>query len=367
MIPLFIPAITLAGVAVLTKYTSDSRSDSNKPKFRLKPMRMEPGKTFTLHNPVRSIIDTFASRPNPFKNLVNGGLNRSNPFGNLTRRPANLPNPIRNLFSADGQNPFRNLFSTLSSTVSGLTKKPQEDYNKVLKGFIPEDAYLLTPQYPPDSQNFRLADIDGDSRSELLATYRQNDEIKTLILKKQGETWGVADEILHPQHDNLHYRGIADITGQGRKQLLFGMTSEGKPASLYGYTYEDNKSKQLFTQEYDQFEIVRHSRSPKACFAVWNRKDADSYDINVLQWDGTKLEPVPNSSGYYLRNVAAYYANKVKKNPRSAAGWYNLADALIKAGEYKDALTAIEEGNRSDRNMLYADKFADLKNSISKG
>jgi len=226
----------------------------------------------------------------------------------------------------------------------------------------------LTPQYPKNSEEIHFADLDGDSQNELIASFRHNNEIKTLILKKQNNHWHKAAEISNPEHDTISYRGAADVKGEGKKQLLLGLSSNENTPTLYGYSLENSTAKKIFHRSYHRFEILGSSKnndaSEKAKLAVWDKKDTDSYDIQVLHWNGLELEPVKDTSSYHYKSAVPHYVKKVKQKPNSPSNWYNLADALEKSGVYRDALVAVKVGMKQDANSAFKENFLELRNKL---
>lgn len=268
-------------------------------------------------------------------------------------------------------NPLQALFQGLASNLSRAFQKPlREDYNAIVKGFLPANAQLLTPQYPVISGEIQHVDVDGDSIRELIASYKANDEIKTIILKKQNGKWIKAAEAGNPGYDTINYRGVANITGEDRKQLLLGLTSTGRVPTLYGYSLENKGINKLFTQNYHKFEVLRsqgkgQETAGKARLAIWNEKDAGIYDIDVLQWNGTQLESSENIASYYLKSVIPYHARKLGQTPYNPSNWYNLADALKNVGAHKDALIATEVGMNVDKKSEFKERFMALRSEIT--
>jgi hypothetical protein len=267
-------------------------------------------------------------------------------------------------------NPLHTLFRGLTSTLSQITKKPvTEDYNAIVRGFIPSNAKHLIPQYPASSREVQLADLDGDSQNELITSFKHNNEVRTIILKKQNGLWNKAGEINHSAHDTINYRDVADVTGKGKKQLLISLTSTGKTPALYGYSFENSKVHEMFSRSYHRLEVLNQPQNgnavSKAQLAIWDKKDNDAYNVEVLHWNGSKLEPIENNTNYYYKKVAPYYAKKVKQTPYTASSWYNLAHALTKAGSRKDALIAVEVGMRQDPKSEFKEKFLALRNEIA--
>jgi len=311
-------------------------------------------------NGIAQIIKILLSKYNSSKLSGNRKFeHKSRPrTDHMTRKAANAINPLQTL--------LKGISSTLSQFTTRTTK---EDYSTVVKSFLPANAKLLTPKYPGDSREIQFADLDGDSYKELIASYRLYDEIKTIILKKQNEHWSKAAEISNLEYDTLSYRGTTDITGVGRKQLLIGLSSGGKASTLFGYSLDNKKINKMFDRCFSRFAVLEQSKdkdaAARAQLAIWNKKDSGAYSIEVLHWNGLQLEPIKKVTPYYSRSVIPYFAQKVKDSPYTASHWYNLADALEKAGANRDALMAVKVGISQDRNSSLTESFLALKNRIS--
>lgn len=267
---------------------------------------------------------------------------------------------------------FLNTLSrSLTTSISRAAKKIMgEDYSSILKEFIPQGANPVRPQYPPNAGRYLFADLDGDLKDELITSYRLDNELKTIVLKKEDERWYKIAEVSNNDYTTLDYIDAADIKGEGKKHLVLGLESKGKTPVLYGYSLENGRTEELFSKNYNIADLIEapktRSNSGKAQLAVWNRKEDDSYDIEMLQWNGTELEPVKTRTpDYYQRYVVPYYAQRVKRSPNSPSCWCDLADSLEKAGMSRDALIAAEIGINQDKNLLYREKLTQLKNRLA--
>jgi len=282
-------------------------------------------------------------------------------------RPLNIPNPVQSL---------QKLQTTVQSMVSGLTSSlsqitglgPKEDYVAVARNFIPREAKLVKPQFPADSGEILLADIDGDSHDEVIASYKLDDPaLRTMVLKKRKDEWTKIAEIINPDFEEIHYRNMANITGHGKQQMVIGLASHGKTKTLHGYSLEAEGFKKLFSRNYHKLEALglpgQKSSLPRTQFALWNENCDGAYDIEVMDWDGIALATT-DSSRYYNRKVLPYYIRQLKQNPVKTSNWYLLADALAKAGAKKEAISVIDSGMKRDRSFEYADKFQSLKSRL---
>ena len=132
---------------------------------------------------------------------------------------------------------------------------------------------------------------------------------------------------------------------------------------------ENGEVYKAFSYDCDKFDVLRKSANRNAPLpidiAIWNKQNDGIYDISVLRWNGIQFEPVPGDySDYYGKKAVPYLAMKAKYAPYSAANWYNLAVALVKAGAYRDALTAINVGIDMDRDGTFKDRFLALRSEL---
>ncbi|MCR4435961.1 MAG: hypothetical protein QHH06_08730 [Clostridiales bacterium] len=266
-------------------------------------------------------------------------------------------------------NPFRPLYKGLKSALSQIAKiTAREDYSTVIKDFLPSGAALLKPRYPLNSKEIQLADLDGDSVKELVASFKHNNEIKTVILKKEKERWHKAAEISNPGYNAIHFRDTISITGEGKRQLLLGLTSNEKLPTLYGYDFSNNGADKILDRTYKRFELLRapqrKSIPARAQLAVWNKNDTGGYDIDVLHWKDSQLQPQKNISTYYANSVVPYYARKIRQSPYDPSLWYNFAEALSKTGLRRDTLIAINVGMSQAQDASLKEKFLELRSKI---
>jgi len=178
-------------------------------------------------------------------------------------------------------------FSQLKESASKLNRKT-ESYYTIAKKFVPENTKLLLPESPSYTREIHLSDIDGDLSEELITSFKLNDEIRTVILKKQNDSWYTAAEITNNEYEILDHRSVADLTGAGKKQLILGLSSRGKPSQVYGYSLENGKTNELFSRNYDRLDVLRESKNraaqSKAELGVWTRQMTV---LTILKcWDG---------------------------------------------------------------------------------
>lgn len=325
MVPLQIPGIAIAGCALLTQYRKTNK------KFTLKRAGTMPA----------------PGKPKVYK--------------------------MKRIYKApDLTKPFKSFINGLSSTLSNISyagrRVEKENYSSIVKDFIPGNAVLLKPERPFGAAKIQLVDLDGDSHNEIIASYKDGSDIQTILLKKDNGIWIKIAEVRSCNCDTVSYRGFSNITGEKQKQLLLGVSSEGKPRTLYVYSLKEGTFNEIFSQDYYRFGIIKNRdkkrNDSKPQLALWYKNDSNSFDIDLLEWNNSAFKAAGNVSDYYYNEVVPYCAGLVKQSPYSPDKWYCFADALFKAQMYRDSLTAIQLGMSVDKNNEYTDKFKLLQNDV---
>ncbi|NLD47656.1 MAG: hypothetical protein GX660_10720 [Clostridiaceae bacterium] len=304
----------------------------------------------------------LAARALTNRNTSSIGAGRKKPLQifSIRRLPGKAFTPV---------NPFNTMYKILSSLTQVRQKNESVDYNTVAARFIPPDGQLVGPKFPANSPKILLADLDGDSKKELIVTYRIDTSIKTIVLKNNNDQWELAGEGDAPSYGALNFRYAEDLTGDGKKQLLVGVTSDSARPVLYGYSFDNCCLSEIFKMDYQRLELLNPSTKNKRAsgssqLAIWNSKDSGAYDINVYKWNGQALEQQNDLANYYIRSILPYHVKEIRKNPYTPLNWYRLADVLSKSGLHNDALTAVETGIRLDSDSKYKERFEALRKDI---
>ncbi|HEX2947812.1 MAG TPA: hypothetical protein VHT96_17885 [Clostridia bacterium] len=265
----------------------------------------------------------------------------------------------------DLRKPVESLLKSLNKTVSQFTAKPERvDYHAVVNSFLPPGAKLLNAQFP--AGEIQSADVDSDKRSELIASYRTMEGIRTIVLKKDEVQWFKMAEISTPDYDEVHYRGVADMAGDGKKYLLLGLVSRQRIRTLFAYSMTDGGAKKIFSKNYSKLDLQKSrdtAGAVKDVIAVWNENSPGIYDIELVRWNGIDLERM-NSNRYLSSKVVPYYIGQLRQNPNSVADWYNLADSLSRSGDRASALRAVNLGLGHNPDTYLKERFNALKSKL---
>lgn len=263
--------------------------------------------------------------------------------------------------------PVESLIKGLNNITAQFNSKPEKiDYTAVVNSFLPPGARLIKPQYPEDAGEIQFDDLDGDGRNELVTSYRSGDGLRTLVLKKDEVQWYKMAEISNPEFTDMHYRNSADIAGDGKLNLLLGLTSSRQDRTLFAYSVSDGSSKKIFSKKYSKLELVKTrsaSGHAKDACALWHETAPGIFDIELVHWNGIDLESL-DKSRYLAGKVLPYYIKKLRQDPDDTTGWYNLADTFLKAGDKTRAERALMYGLEHDPDPLMKDRFAELQRQL---
>lgn len=266
---------------------------------------------------------------------------------------------------ADLRKPVDNFVKSLNNAVAQLTYKPEKiDYRIIVNGFLPPGAKLIKPQYPEQAGEIQFVDLDGDGRSELIASYITGDGIRTLVLKKDEVQWYKMAEVSSPGYSSIHYRTCADISGEGKKDLLLGLVSNQQGRMLFAYSLSDGSSKKIFGRKYDKLEVIR--RSPRVsgdAVALWHEEAPGIYNIELIRWNGIDIEQL-DKTRYLGTRVLPYYIRKLRQDPSDITGWYNLAGTFMDAGDRVNAAKAIRYALEFDPDPAMRGRLMELRQKL---
>ena len=312
------------------------------------------------------VLDKLASRSiRYYSGLLKSDRFRANLLPALKRFSESFPTiglPSLN----DLRKPVETIMKGLSNITAQFYTKPEKiDYNAVVNSFLPPGARLIKPEYPGNAGEIQFADLDGDGRSELVTSYRTGDGIRTLVLKKDEVQWYKMAEISDPESTEMHYRNSADITGDGKPNLLLGLVT-GQNRTLIAYSVSDGGSKKIFSKKYDKLELVRSrdasGRIRDAC-SLWHETSPGIFDIELVHWNGIDLESL-DKTRYLAGKVLPYYIRKLRQDPDDTAAWYNLADTFMKTGDKARAERAVMYGLEHDPDPLMKERFSELQRQL---
>lgn len=255
------------------------------------------------------------------------------------------------------------LYTLLSFVILNLSPifvqanvKLNKELTKIVKEFIPSNSLLVSPKKPLSTQPFQLYDFDKDEQKEIIITYEikakeqpSPSQFGALLLKKDKIGWQKIWET-KTLGVGLDFSGLADITGDGTKEYLFGSTIGAAAGNkLEIFKWNDNSLKKIGDVPYFEIDLLKQNK--KVGLAIWQWYIGESYLVDVLTWNGEKLVPDQELYSKYYPIIEKFYKDEISKMD-AWFYWYCLADAQIKANLFEEASKSIQKG------ILLAEKLS---------
>jgi len=222
----------------------------------------------------------------------------------------------------------------------------EEDLTKIVRRFMPSNGSLISPENPFSTRPIQLYDFDHDGQKEIIVTYKIKakdypSQFGSIVLKKHNTDWRKIWET-KMQGVDLDFSGLVDITGDGTKEYLFGVTIGAAMGSkLEVFQWTNNSFQKIADIPYHKMDFVDGMQ--KVGLAVWQMYIGDSYLVDVLKWDGKKLIYDEELYTKYYPIIEKLYNEKISKMD-AWFYWYCLADAQIKANKFEEAFKSIQKG-----------------------
>ncbi|WLR57124.1 hypothetical protein LC048_09790 [Mesobacillus subterraneus] len=162
-----------------------------------------------------------------------------------------------------------------------------------------------------------------------------------MVLTKVNNKWEKVWETIK-QGVELDFSGLADITGEGIKEYLFGVSIGAALGNeLEIFQWNDQTLQEIANVPYHKLDLLMGNQ--QVGLAVWRWYIADSYLVDVLKWDGKKLAYDKQLYSKYYPVIEKFYTDKISKM-NAWFYWFCLADAQIKANLFEEASKSIEKG-----------------------
>ena len=271
------------------------------------------------------------------------------------------------------------LFTILVSVILNLSpiftyaeEKLNKDLMKIINEFVPPNSLLVSPEEPKSTKPYQFYDFNQDGQEEIIITFEikakeqpNPSQYGVIVLRKENERWEKTWET-QTQGVGLDYSGVADITGDGIKEYLFGVTigaSAGNKLEIF--KWNNNSLKMIAEVPYHMMELLSNK---KVGIAVWQRYIADTYFVDVLKWNGEKLVLDEELYSSYYPAIEKFYNDKILKMD-AWFYWYTLADAQIKANLFEKARNSIQKGTTLAKQLSLPDaveNFERLSDKLEK-
>jgi hypothetical protein len=263
------------------------------------------------------------------------------------------------------------LFTIMATVILNLPpifthaeEKLNKDLMKIINEFLPPNSILVSPEEPQSTKSYQFYDFNQDGLEEIIITFEikakeqpNPSQYGVIVLRKVNQRWEKIWET-QTQGVGLDYSGVADITGDGIKEYLFGVTIGAAAGNnLEILKWNNNSLKMIAEVPYHMMELLSNK---KVGLAVWQWYIADTYFVNVLKWNGEKLVFDEELYTSYYPVIEKFYHDKISKMD-AWFYWYTLADAQIKAKLFDKAKISIQKGTTLAKELSMPDVVEDFE------
>ncbi|WML45465.1 hypothetical protein [Neobacillus sp. PS3-40] len=260
----------------------------------------------------------------------------------------------------------------LSPIYTHAEKYLNEDPLKITKEFLSSNSLLVIPEEPVSTKPVQFYDFNKDGQKEIIITFEirakkqpSPSQFGALVLRKGNEGWKKVWEI-RTSGVGLQFSGFADITGDGSKEYLFGVTMGAAAGNkLEIFKWDNNSLVKIANIPYHKMELLNNKG---VGIAVWRPFIADTCYVDVLKWDGQKLTPDEKLFSKYYPVIEKFHKDKIAKMD-TWYYWYTLADAQIKANLFEKAQNSIQKGTTLAKQLSLPDEvknFEKLSDKLDK-
>ena len=230
----------------------------------------------------------------------------------------------------------------ICSTIQVQAAEHQKDLREIVKDFLIKDSELVEAEEPGNTKAILQYDFDNDEQHELIVTFKEKEQLKAMVLKKENGQWKKVWETNGEGFD-IHYSGLEDIDRDGVKEFLIGWmigASAGNELEVFQWQ-KDSLHKLNGSIPYHKLEIINEGK--QTYLALWQRFCCDAYTVEVLKWNGTEFVQDDKTYAMYYPKIKAFYQEKIAEMD-AWYYWYALADAQVKANLLQEASISIEKG-----------------------
>ena len=250
--------------------------------------------------------------------------------------------------------------------------KSNKNPMKIINEFVPPNSILVSPKDPKSTKPYQFYDFNQDGQEEIIITFEikakeqpSPSQYGVIVLRKENKRWKKTWET-HTQGIGLDYSGFADITGDGIKEYLFGVTMGASAGNkLEIFKWDNNSLNMIAEVPYHLMELLSNK---KIGIAVWQRYIADAFFVDVLKWNGKKLVLDEELYSSYYPAIEKFYHDQISKMD-AWFYWYTLADAQIKANLFEKARNSIQKGTTLAKQLSLPDEvknFEQLSDKLDK-
>lgn len=244
------------------------------------------------------------------------------------------------------------------ATPEELIEPPELNVEKkamkeALEKFLPENSAITALPSLEDVDNemaFSPIDLNGDSKSEMIAFYKDKDSksIGMLILSKQSSDWEKLSDVKLNSLDILQFR-VLDLDGDNNKDIVLGMYSDETQSygkKLMILSFKDNKIATALEMPYSDMALGDLDNDDVSEIAVL-------YQNEELMENRLKIMKVEENKAYRLAEKA--FPEDIEPYAVVIGRVYDEEEAV-----FVDSFSGIYEG-RTDIFFLDDKKIKDIE------
>lgn len=226
---------------------------------------------------------------------------------------------------------------------------------------LPQGAEII--QF--DNRNYLKSQLDGKGNKEIIIPFRDVNIKNAIFLFIIYKDENINDSCrLKGDGYDIDKLEVLDINGDGKEEILLGTKIGSDLNRLQVFSFNRNRCFKEFSYSYNKYEIINDNKSKNPAFAFWIKNNGGCYDIEVVRWTGYELIDAPDLYKRYFRKVVDFYKQLSHTQPENPYVWYSLADAQIKIGLKKEALSSIAKGVSLNKELPTKQQFDELKRKI---
>lgn len=177
--------------------------------------------------------------------------------------------------------------------------------------FAGDDILLSYPKRGDHLSAFVLEDIDGDGSKETIVFYTKNNVEKGVapihinIVDRTQSGWASVDDIATTSNA-VDMVAFSDVSGNGTKEIVVGMTSVSKNENLLSlYSFKNGRLSLMVQENYTDFILCNLTENEPDDLLIVNLKSAEK-EATAKLYTVTNNELVLNGTAYLDGNVTGY-------------------------------------------------------------
>lgn len=171
----------------------------------------------------------------------------------------------------------------------------KKDITQIVNSFLPSDTKLVIPLNPEKASAFKLFDIDGNGKEEIIFFHKnlQNSyELGVTILEEKEGQWMLREKIKNMGQD-IDYADFRDVTGDELPELIVGWSGgKGYNSELTVYSLQKNSKTIIDNKKYQYLATgdLNDDGKNEIVIMLRNEKEIPGTEVQLYQYVDGKLQ-----------------------------------------------------------------------------